>query len=292
MRFRYFVSMLCVSLLSFICCQVFAATQKPKWLTGDLPKASNSTFIFVRTTAESPDREMARQMCLMNVAQDQQLLNSVKVQSLTSMETNSHQVEKNGKYDLTTNRNIHTIITLGGTTPFNLRAQVVDEYCESVYKGGKHIYRVSVLYMVALTDSPVFDEVEITRYYGAQGLVRSIIPGWGQFYKGQNVRGGIIVGAQAASIAGIIVSESMKSSYYKFMKEDPKHAQEYSALADTWTNVGYGCIAAAAAVYLYNLLDAAISPGAPRVKVTSGVQWNITPIASADYAGVGLVCRF
>ncbi len=276
---------------TLLICTAVVAKPKPKWLTGDLPVALNSTYTFVKVTSKSSDLEMARQMCLSKLAQDQQLLRTLQVQSTTSMTTTTHQDITAKGIDERTGRDMVVNVTLNGR-PFALKAQIVDEYYTLINEGGRRQYEVSVLYMVGYDANAVFDEFYVTTKYGAQGFVRSLIPGWGQFYKGQNVRGSIIVGAQVLTIAGVIYSQSMKSSYLKFMAEDPAHAVEYSRLADTWTNVGYGFIAAAAGVYLYNLIDAAVAPGAARVVLSERAYFSMAPVVTPDYAGVGLVCNF
>lgn len=90
---------------------------------------------------------------------------------------------------------------------------------------------------------------------------RVFVPGMAQIYKGSKVKGGLIIGGVALGVGGIVTSFSMKSSYDKLIQEDPKHKATYSSTADTWQNVGWGCIAFTAAVYIYNLIDGSVSRG-------------------------------
>ncbi|MBQ7530092.1 MAG: hypothetical protein IJT12_00085 [Paludibacteraceae bacterium] len=98
---------------------------------------------------------------------------------------------------------------------------------------------------------------------------RCFVPGMAQIYKGTKVKGGLIIGGEALGVVGIVTCYSMKASYEKLMLEDPKHKATYSQNADMWQNIGIGCIAFTAAVYIYNVIDGAIAPGKPHVQIGS-----------------------
>ena len=98
---------------------------------------------------------------------------------------------------------------------------------------------------------------------------RCFVPGMAQFYKGSMVKGGLIIGGEVVGVAGIVTCFSMKGSYEKLMVEDPKHKATYSQNADMWQNIGIGCIAFTAAVYVYNVIDGAIASGKPHIQIGS-----------------------
>lgn len=165
---------------------------------------------------------------------------------------------------------------------------IIDEYWEK-YSDGE--YRLYTLFAVSIPGiEPHFDSYQKTPHYEpAKGLVRSLIPGWGQIYKGSKIKGGLIIAGEAIGVGGIITCYSMKSSYEKLMQEDPKHLKEYSMSADMWQNIGYGCIAFTAAVYIYNLIDAALAPGARQIRVyprdhAFKVSPNVTMDGSVGFA--------
>ena len=84
----------------------------------------------------------------------------------------------------------------------------------------------------------------------------------------------------------------MKASYEKLMQEDPKHIKDYSLSANMWQNIGYGCIAFTAAVYIYNLIDAAVAPGARRVIVLPRENvFTIAPAVTHD-GSVGIAMKY
>ena len=169
--------------------------------------------------------------------------------------------------------------------------QFIDDYWER-YDDGEYV--LYTLYAVSIPGvKPHFDDFQrVTDYPWNVGFVRSLIPGWGQIYKGSKVKGGLIIAGEALGVGGIVTCYSMKASYEKLIKEDPKHAKEYSMSADMWQNIGYGCIAFTAAVYIYNLIDAAVAPGARRVIVLPREQ-TMTLAPYVSYEGsAGLAMKF
>lgn len=122
---------------------------------------------------------------------------------------------------------------------------------------------------------------------------RCFVPGAAQIWKGNKGKGGFFIAATALGAGGIVASFSLKSSYEKLMQEDPKFALEYSQKADMWQNIGYGCIAFTAAIYIWNVIDGAVAPGKEHIMLRKSskiksVSW--TPTAS-PYGDLGLAFR-
>ena len=77
------------------------------------------------------------------------------------------------------------------------------------------------------------------------------------------------------------------------MYEQPKYAAEYNSLADTWETGRNICIGAAAAIYVYNLIDAFTAKGARRVVVKRGrTSLQAAPYIDQRSFGMGLTYKF
>lgn len=175
-------------------------------------------------------------------------------------------------------------------------AKLVDEYWELI-RGldGKTYYEYYALFAVSSNSSmPEFDKFSTTTSYGAKGLMMSVIPGMGQIYKGSPVKGYCILGGEIACVGGIVFCDLQRASYIKKMKEQPKYAKEYASRADNWENGRNICIGAAAALYVYNLVDAAVIKGARRVKVKkeNGCGFSFNPSFNMNNTGVSLTYNF
>lgn len=100
---------------------------------------------------------------------------------------------------------------------------------------------------------------------------RCFVPGMAQFYKGSNLKGGLIIGGEVLGVAGIVTCFSMKAQNERWAEEstDKTNIQYHTDRADMWGNIGYGAIAFTAAVYIYNVIDGAIAPGQKHIQIGS-----------------------
>ena len=106
-------------------------------------------------------------------------------------------------------------------------------------------------------------------------------------------KGTAILCGEAACAVGVVVCENQRASYHKKMKEQPRHAQTYNSKADNWESGRNICIGAAAALYVYNLIDAVAAKGARRVTVRRVRQsLSLQPVMSTSCTGMSLAWRF
>lgn len=172
-----------------------------------------------------------------------------------------------------------------------MQAVLVDDYCAyEDYESNDYAWELYQLYAVGRPDTaPQFDGFELTRAYNAKATAMSIIPGWGQIYKGQTTKGCVIIGLEAVSVAGIIVGEHKRSRMMDDAAAHPEVYDSWKGKANSWRNVRNVCIGVAAATYVYNLIDAATSRGARRVKVNrrAGEGFAIVPALCPDASGNG-----
>lgn len=179
-----------------------------------------------------------------------------------------------------------------GTSTFY--AKVVDEYWELHSEGASRFYSYYVLFAVSSnTTKPHYDSFSTTTSYGGRAFARSLVPGWGQIYKGQTGKGIAFMTLEAAAITGIILSESNRVAYANKVIEQPKFAKEYHTRSTNWATARNICIGAAGAVYLWNLIDALAAKGARRVVVRKGYsELGVYPSVSVNHAGLGLTYNF
>jgi hypothetical protein len=117
-----------------------------------------------------------------------------------------------------------------------------------------------------------------------------IIPGWGQFHKGSNLKGGLILGGTAVCAAGIVFTEGVRADYNTRMLQtyDVNLIRSYQTKRDNFTTARNICIGATAALYLYNLIDAIAAPGAQRLVVkrqdSKGNNYAFVPSVSMEGA--------
>lgn len=292
MKTRILSLLCCVAVL--MCCHttLYAKEKsdklKPKWVTHALPESKSGTYFFVRATGVAATLEGAKQQAFVSMAQklEQERGLTVNTSVFVKAKTTKNQYGHNAEYTKETEMEV---IEKGHQLKIVCRE--IDQYW--IYDDGK--YEVHVLYTVADKNrygGSYDDKITLTSKYGAAGLL-SVIPSVGQFYKGSYVKGGLILGGEIIAAGGIILCENTRASYIKKMHEQPKYAAEYNSLADSWETGRNICIGVAAALYVYNLIDALVTPGARRVKVEpSRVTFAPVPYADNNSIGIGIAMKF
>lgn len=261
---------------------------KPKWLTHNLPESKSGSYVFVRGHGEGATLAGAKQQAFVSMSQMLEIERGLTVN--TSVQIKEQMSQSNSSINTEYQQEIVLDVIEKGHQ-LKIVCREIDEYWES--KKGKYI--VDVLYTVA--DKNIYggsydDNITITSKYGAAGLL-SVVPGVGQYYKGSISKGSLILGGEIIAAGGIILCENTRASYKKKMIEQPKHASEYNSLADTWETGRNICIGAAAAIYIYNLIDAFASTGAKRVVVRkSNHTLSVLPYIDNNNIGFGLALNF
>lgn len=261
---------------------------KPQWVTRSLPESKSGTYIFVRGHGEAASLAGARQQAFVSMSQMLEMERGLTIN--TSVQIREKLSQTHSSTDTEYQQEIVLDVTEKGRQ-LKIVCREIDEYW--VYSKGK--YYVDVLYTVA--DKNIYggsydDKIIVTTKYGTTGFL-SIIPGVGQFCKGSVLKGSLILGGEIIVAGGIILCENTRSSYIKKMYEQPKYASEYNSMADSWETGRNICIGAAAALYVYNLIDAFVAPGAKHIVVKNrNVSLSAVPYIDSKSIGVGLALKF
>lgn len=115
-------------------------------------------------------------------------------------------------------------------------------------------------------------------------LKSALVPGLGQFHKGQTGKGiGFLVG-EAVSVGGIVAGQSMRHSYINKMNNtnNARLKKQYADKANMFTTVRNISIGVAAAVYVWNVLDAIISRGRDHSVRKNSTSWNLIPVVTDE----------
>lgn len=186
-------------------------------------------------------------------------------------------------------------VTFAGPKPGTYYARLIDEYV-SFDDNVDETYDYTLYQLFEVTNRedgvmPDYDGCDITRSRNGGALLRSIIPGLGQYYKGQNVKAYCIWGGEAVCIAAALICEKRRSDYAadrnRFMAEgDMVSWDSYRSKSQSWRVFRNIAIGGAIGVYAYNLLDAALSKGPRRVVVrknsSSDMSLAVAPTFIAD----------
>lgn len=280
-------------ILLFPCGRPAAAAEsshslRPRWIK-EQPVPTNGTYTFeVTFVAGCRSLEEARAASREALAKNIERKETVRTVESLDRTVRQH-TDGRGRLSEVQDQDYAIHVLLDGE-PVQLHYIKHDEYW--VLENGE--YSLYTLFSVARKgQTPRFDEVTFTERYGSSAVVRSLIPGWGQFYKGQMYKGTLIAGGTIGLIAGIVSLESSRAIVLRWMQEQPTFAQEYLREADELATSRNIAIGAALALYVYNLIDAAVSPGARRAVVhPSSPGWTLAPATDGTTFGISLAYRF
>ena len=279
-----------LTLMAALCClSLSAMAQKPKWV-GNTPKALNNTYRFVEVTSYGETVRDAQFDALTMLAQNEQVRSAVVISVESGQLTTTHEtISTNGSTDEMDDDTYVKVTSKG--KEYRLQASLVDSWIESEDSRG---VRMHSLYQVAVANNAIFDNTSLTNTYGALPAVMSIIPGLGQVYKGSIVKGAAFFGGTALCLGAALFCENQRSDYRNKMKQQPKFAQTYNTKSSNWETGRNICLVAAGAVWVYNIVDAALAKGARRVIVEkpNGRSFSFRPAAIDGNAGVALTYNF
>lgn len=102
----------------------------------------------------------------------------------------------------------------------------------------------------------------------------SLIPGAAQMHKGSYLKGGLIMGGSVALAAGATLCSLTRQDYLAKMANTHSAAtkQQYVTKSNNLNTGMWTCVGCLAALYVYNIVDAFVAPGARRIIVTPAVS--------------------
>lgn len=263
----------------YICCLfallVFCASSalahnriKPRWIN-NTPTATNENYYFVNLHSDVSSSLAACRVAMLkeltsNIERVDKVTIKESYQEHSKMSYSGKDIGKFSQdtYDL-------QLEVEGSSRPIRYRR--IDDYQGQSKESGKKCYYA--LYAVERFGSYAdFSDIHVLSKYGVQALALSIIPGCGQFYKGAYLKGGLILGGCAAITGGIIFTEHTRADYAAKITQthNTQAIRSYTNKRNHFATARNICIGAAAALYIYNLVDAVATPGARRVVIKKG----------------------
>ena len=270
-----------------------AFAQKPKWVN-NTPRELNPTYRFVEIVSTGSTIESARAARLHQLALNEKIASAAQVAISSGTLTTIEDVyTEHGMTSKQTDKS-HINVTVDDEN-YILQARLVDEYFVGSAYGVKQLHS---LYMVAVCDNPIFDHAGLSTSYGVSPLFISVIPGAGQWYKGSKAKGAMFLGGTAALAGGMVYCQSriINSRNLAAQTYNPEHLRIYSRRISNFSTARNVCIGAAAALYIWNLVDAVVAPGARRVVVRPAMNFGGYSLensnSSADAVGLSAALTF
>lgn len=232
----------------------------PRWLR-HTPESLSPGIRFTAVTVPYINRQGAGNLALGKLSET--LENEMTLQKSQTIDDSSLLTRENGSITGSSRTQATSLkITVDGS-PITVRCVLADEWWNPKSR------EYSALYQVAESGNSDFCTTTTTTKYGALPVVLSLVPGAGQFYKGDALKGGLLLGACAAGGAGIILCESQRKAFenQRAQTHDVNLIKQYAAAESNLGIARNVCIGITAALYVYNIIDAAAAPGARRIVI-------------------------
>lgn len=265
---------------------------RAKWI-GDPPIGNNSLYFVVVHNDASSSLSGARTYSLKDLASNVERTDKVSVNEIYS-DKNVQKYNSNGTIDYLGSDDYSLELQVEGTaSPIHSRR--VDEYWRTIDRGGLPVLDYYALYAVEKIGSRAdFSSVKVTNSYGIQYMWRSVlVPGWGQMFKGAYTKGGLMMGGTLAAAVGIIYAENQRSDYVQYMNQthDANIIRSYQTKVNQFATIRNICIGGAAAIYVWNIVDALVSPGASHILFNNNDRVSMSPTTYHN-GGVGISATY
>ena len=258
------------------------------WVAGYLPDNSDKVRYKV-AYGEGITYQQAREEATASLILELGWEHGITVESKTVDEI-KHSINNN-ESNFSQKRNTTTYIEQDGYTASITK---IDEYSELDKKNTETIkYKVWQLYAINCPWASQINLKYSTKYgFGTAGWRSIIIPGWGQFYKKQYIKGSLFLVTELAGISTSMYFHSRYNSNLKHSFETPilDLQIEYTKRANKqklYRNISIG---ACAAVWVLNVLDAVLLEGRPRY-IESDFDFAFTTTNSSEIA-LSLLYKF
>lgn len=232
------------------------------WVTGKLPINSDKVrykVVYGEGITYQQAREEAFSALIIEIGWE----HGITVSSNT-IEEIKHTIDKeNSGFSQST-----STTTIIKQDDFTTSITKVDEYSEIDRETSQlTLYKVWQLYVV---DCEWANQIKLnySRKYGFEtaGWRSSIIPGWGQFYKKQYIKGSLFLGSEVACIATTMYfhnryNRNVKKSFETHILDIQKEYSNRASKHKLYRNVSIG---ASFAIWIWNVLDASFTDGRPR----------------------------
>jgi len=259
------------------------------WVNGIFPTAKNG-FEYRVASGDAATLQDARLAALNDFLAQVSSLAGVEVTSETLAKVTNTTEESNKTSSWKETLDFQKTTLIKGKN-INVAFVKVSEY----YEYTNRRYQLWELYEISTTSAGFKSYTpQYTEHYGIHGAWRSaVVPGFGQFHKGKIGKGVFFLTAEMATISGAAYCEMRRSNNLRKSQETTNLSiiKEYHSRADSWELYRNAAIGAAAGVYVWNVLDAALAKGKVRYAwIPNNI--HLTTFAHNDICYYGVVFNF
>lgn len=249
-----------------------SANKKPEWIE-QIPKGQQFDYYSgIGTSMNS--LEAAKKSALSNAISEIIYNTDIKVEL---NETFSSKIKETDN-QISFQDEIIKDIKISGSSNLIKGLKKEEEYWQILKADNGKLYHFWVLLKVSKTGKS-FSKFDSDKGYGIAPIWRSsLIPGWGQFYKGEDTKGWTFLATETILVSSIFITMHFSSSFEDKanMERDLDNRQFYNDKADQFYTASIISAVLAGAVYVYNIFDSVTSKGEKIYSANSASQTLFT----------------
>ncbi|MBO6025690.1 MAG: hypothetical protein J6P73_00395 [Bacteroidales bacterium] len=253
------------------------AQDRPKWIYSK-PTPANDTYLYVVESATGNTVIEARNSAIGEVFRS----TAMRIGQPFDGATISSALQKGTDFSVISRE-------------YNIPINKVCEFSEKVPAG----YTVYILCQVARAGNITVQWSEYSgcdrQYVDGMAVLKSaLLPGLGQFHKGQNVKGACFLAGEVALVGGALFANYERHKYVNLIKttNNANNKKVYTDRANMFGTVRTVAIGAAAAVYVWNVLDAVISKTNHQKMLSYGNPVYLTPVVTDESVALSMSINF
>ena len=232
---------------------------RPIWLK-ELPKGKY--YYYFSGVGSSSSIDEAKNIAIGNALSQNAFKEKLKIiGTLTTIKSEQINQSKNGiDYELREKARQELILKSESSTIKGLNIE--EEYWDEEKTSAGIKYNFWILMKLPKTNNIPAQELT----YGITPICKSaIVPGWGQFHKGETQKGLLFLVGEGLLVSSIFVSDYLYRDYNQKAwdtKSDIELSNEYNSLSGQWKTVRTFSVVGAAVIYIFNIVDVVSTKGA------------------------------
>jgi hypothetical protein len=256
---------------------------KLPWVNGNLP-ANSINYNYKVAQGDGSSLSDSQNQAVENLIFQLGSEQGFSVSSETMVKTQS--LIKNNKEEYSMDFQDKTVIN---QDKFKAVFTKVDEYFEETEDlNGNQIYRTWQLYVTGSSANESIPKINYTNKYGMNdaGFRSLIVPGWGQFYKKKRGKGMMFLIGTVGSLGGFLYANNEHSNNMNRSREtnDLALKKQFVEKAGDFTTIKNITLGAAAALWIWNVIDATSTEGATKYAQNKPIKFNIVSDVNSSLA--------
>lgn len=293
---KYMMAIICVFVLniSSFSDEITNHSQKklPDWIN-DIPKSKYYTYYNGLGTSNKSLSD-AKKIAISDVISTIVMQGKIEIDSKIFTSISENTISSGRNTNTTIRDSVITEVMIKGQSSYIIGLEIEDEYWHTRKSETGLLYDYWILMKVP---KPEYKGIKIPTQqgYGLSPVWRSVlIPGWGQFYKGESEKGWCLIISETAAIPTFFISRYLSQNYSR--KAENERDYDKRKFYNDWSNrlytIGTISVIIAGTIYVYNIFDSITAKGAKKYAGINSSPVELFATLNDEYISINMTINF